>query len=110
MRHRGAQGPLHARRLISYSRQSLPGTATVQATLIGPWQTAEFRLINVNEDFLQSLELALSDEASDGKTFLGSFAVPDEAFKFAVSGVDGQDAAYDVICSRVFQPRTIGSI
>jgi hypothetical protein len=85
----------------------LPGPATLQATLTGPLQTAEFRLIDVNEGLLQSLELDLADEAPDGKTYLGSFDVPDEPFKFAVSGVDDQDAAYDVVCPRVFQPRTI---
>ncbi len=85
----------------------LPGTAATQVVLLGPWQTAEFRLIDEADDLLQELGLALDEEAPDGIIFLGTFDVPDQPFKMAVSGVDDQDVAYDVTCPKLFQPQTL---
>jgi hypothetical protein len=85
----------------------LPGTAVAKAVLLGPWQSAEFRLVDETDQLLGAITLALDEEAPDGMTFLGSFEVPEQPFRFAVSGTDASDELYDVVCSKTYQPQTL---
>ena len=66
--------------------EPLPGPTAAQAVLLGPWQTAEFRLLDESNELLQQVTLARLDDDPTASHLTGSFDPPGQPFKVAVSG------------------------
>ncbi|HKX55036.1 MAG TPA: hypothetical protein VJN01_03000, partial [Xanthomonadales bacterium] len=81
----------------------LPGTVTGLAELVGDWQSIQFRLVSENDEFIQDIEL----EPLAGGSFVGEFEVPEQPFKVAVSGIDGEDGPFDLTWPIVFRPQLL---
>lgn len=87
--------------------EPLPGPVTAEAVLLGTWQTAEFRLLDESNKLLRAVTLSRSDEDPSGSQLTGTFELPTQPFKVAVSGVDTSSAAYDIIWPVVHRPQTV---
>ena len=85
----------------------LPGPVAAEAVLLGPWQTAEFRLLDESNTLLRAVTLSRSDENPTGSQLTGSFELPTQPFKVAVSGVDASSAAYDITWPVVYRPQSV---
>ncbi len=85
----------------------LPGTAIGQAVLLGPWESAQFRLVTEADDSIKDIDLKLENDETEGTTLTGTFDVPNQPFKVAVSGIDRDGLAYDITRTQVFRPQTV---
>lgn len=85
----------------------LPGTVTVQAELIGSWQTAHFMLLDEADQLIENITLSVPAESAGSSTFLGTIEVPSQAFKVAVSGEDSDGVSFTITRPDIFRPQTV---
>ena len=85
--------------------QPLTGTTQqeVLATLLGPEDTANFRLVDLSGATIQSMNLTLSY----GSKYYGLVSIPNVPFQVAVEGDDEDGVHYDITFPEVFESQTV---
>lgn len=82
-------------------------TLAARARLIGPFKTAEFRLVDESGETLQTIDLVQGDPDLDADDFLGSFPLPSVPFRVAVSGLDKNDEIYERLFPTLFRAQSV---
>lgn len=85
----------------------LPGTATGLAEMVGDWQSIQFRLVSEADELIEEIALTSLAGGAQGPSFVGSFELPQQPFKVAVSGIDGEDSPFDVTWPTVYRPQLL---
>lgn len=88
--------------------QPLIGTfPTALAHVIGPYASAEFRLVDEIGTTLDPLVLETGDSYAADDEFAGTVALPDVPFRVVVSGVDENGEQYERLYPTLFRAQTI---
>lgn len=84
--------------------QPVPGqTAYIVATVMGPYGTAAFRLLDASDHLIQAVALQQDRPGH----YVGEVTIPAQPFKIAVSGATRDGTAYDVVGTTLFAPQPI---
>ena len=94
--------------LFPIDGQPLAGSQTALATLLGPFGSAQFELLSSSGDFSTTLNLTQGGPNAADSQFVGTVALPTEAFRVSVSGADTAGQAYQRLYPVLFRARTIG--
>jgi hypothetical protein len=78
------------------------------ATLLGPYKTAQFRLVTVDGVAIKDVALAQNSPDAAAEEFAGNFSLPAQPFRVAVSGVNQQDEPYQRVFPAVFAEQPVG--
>lgn len=93
---------------VRIAGQPVVGTSpTGLANMIGPFATAEFRLVDDVGATLQIVPLAQGDLDAAADEFAGSFALPATPFRVAVSGSDANGRPYERLFPTLFRVQTV---
>jgi hypothetical protein len=87
-----------ANRGTTPSRQD---ATSIEATVSGPVRQAGFHFVAANGSLIQSLELSLYDESSDGRNYVGFVTKPRANFRVAVTGLDSNGFPFQRMDSRL---------
>lgn len=99
--------PAH-RALAPISGDPVAGTTPIGlANVIGPFSTADFRLVTEAGDTLQAINLVQGRRNAADNEFAGSFSLPTVPFRVAVSGVDQAGFTYDRLFPPVFRAQSV---
>jgi hypothetical protein len=80
---------------------------TALATLIGPYASADFRLVDNTGATLQPLILAQGDPFAAADEYVGSLTLPAVPFRIAVSGRDTNGNRFERLFPPLFQAQTV---
>lgn len=82
-------------------------TQIADATLLGPYKSASFRLVTEHGDTINAIDLSQGDADASPDDFVGQVTLPSSAFRVAVSGIDQNNYAFDRLYPSLFHPQTI---
>jgi len=85
----------------------LGGSPKALAALVGPYASADFRLVDQSGATLQAIGLAKGDPAAASDEFVGTVALPAVPFRVAVSGLDGSGNAFERLFPTLFTAQTV---
>jgi HYR domain-containing protein len=83
---------------------------TAIASLFGPFNTAEFKLISLTGQTIQTINLAIpfDDGIRTGfAEFMGSVTPPNQPFQVVVTGLDTLGVTYEIAFPKVFLPQLV---
>ncbi len=83
------------------------GPHTVLANLGGPIDTASFRLVDLQGNTLQTVQLAQGDPNAGPGEFTGTFELPTQTFQAAVSGDLTDGTRYERLFPQVFRVQSV---
>ena len=96
---------------VPTAREPIAGkTARVLASVLGPSDTAEFRIVDSTNHFIQNINLTGKQFTPGIREYAGDVAVPVQPFKIAASGTTRDGSAYDVVGERLFTPQPVALI
>ena len=82
-------------------------TATARATVFDSASTPEFRLLDEEGFFLQTIDLVRVDLEAPFDEFVGSFPVPDVPFRVSAIGEDANGHFYERLFPKLFRPQSV---
>lgn len=82
-------------------------SATGKATLIGPFKTAMFHLVDDAGNIVQAIDFSPELPGAPSSPFVGPITLPNTPFRIAVSGVDANGTEYERLFSNLFQAQSV---
>ncbi len=82
-------------------------SSTALASLIGPYSSATFWLIDEFGNDLMPIVMSMGDPDAAGNEFVGTFTLPNVPFRVRVSGVDNNTKQYERQLPKIFNAQTV---
>jgi hypothetical protein len=89
--------------------QPLAGANSIgEATILGPFATASFKLVDENGNTIQAINLARNFPDAARDHFLGGFVPPSTPFRVVANGTDSNGLQYQRQFSTVYRAQVVG--